>query len=143
VVSLHWGGNWGFDIPSCQRDLAHALIDEAGVDVVVGHSSHHPKRVELHRGRLILYGCGDLVNDYEGIGGYESYRGDLALAFFPEIAPEDGSLVALDMVPYRRRRFRLERADGEATDWLADAITGQPPGIVLARGENGALRLVP
>jgi len=32
--------------------------------------------------RLILYGCGDFLNDYEGIRGYEEYRGDLALMYF-------------------------------------------------------------
>ena len=32
-----------------------------------GHSSHHPRPIEVYRGKLILYGCGDLVDDYEGI----------------------------------------------------------------------------
>lgn len=63
ILSIHWGGNWGFRIPAAQRALAHRWIDEAGVDVVHGHSSHHVKGVEIHRGRLILYGCGDLLND--------------------------------------------------------------------------------
>jgi hypothetical protein len=39
----------------------------AGADVVHGHSSHHAKGAELYRGRLIMYGAGDLVSDYEGI----------------------------------------------------------------------------
>jgi hypothetical protein len=26
--------------------------------------------------------CGDFLNDYEGITGYERYRGDLALMYF-------------------------------------------------------------
>jgi poly-gamma-glutamate synthesis protein (capsule biosynthesis protein) len=37
------------------------------VDVVHGHSSHHCKGAEVYRGRLVLYGCGDLISDYEGI----------------------------------------------------------------------------
>ncbi|HVZ35145.1 MAG TPA: CapA family protein, partial [Polyangiaceae bacterium] len=40
VVSLHWGPNWGFGIPASERRFAHALIDEAGADIVHGHSSH-------------------------------------------------------------------------------------------------------
>lgn len=54
VVSLHWGGNWGYDIPEDQIHFAHRLID-AGVDVVYGHSSHHIKALEIYRGRPILY----------------------------------------------------------------------------------------
>ena len=49
-----------------QIRFAHRLID-AGVDVVHGHSSHHPRPIEVYRGKLILYGCGDTIDDYEGI----------------------------------------------------------------------------
>jgi poly-gamma-glutamate synthesis protein (capsule biosynthesis protein) len=69
VASIHWGSNWGYAVPAPQREFAHRLIDEAGVDVVHGHSSHHFKGIEVHRGRPILYGCGDCLNDYEGISG--------------------------------------------------------------------------
>src|SRR6185436_15002060 len=79
VLSLHWGGNWGFSITPKQRRFAHRMIDEAGVDIVHGHSSHHVKGIEVHHGHLILYGCGDLLTDYEGIRGHENYRGDLGL----------------------------------------------------------------
>jgi len=70
VVSIHWGSNWGYKVPEEQRRFAHALIDRAGVSVIHGHSSHHPKAIEIYRNRLILYGCGDFLNDYEGIKGY-------------------------------------------------------------------------
>ena len=43
------------------------FIAAAGVDLVHGHSSHHAKGAEVYRGKLILYGCGDLISDYEGI----------------------------------------------------------------------------
>jgi len=79
IASIHWGGNWGYGVEPEQRAFAHGLIDAAGVDLVHGHSSHHPRGIEVHRERLILYGCGDFLNDYEGIRGYERYRGDLTL----------------------------------------------------------------
>src|SRR4249919_398417 len=63
VFSVHWGGNWGYAIEPAQRAFAHGLIDEAGVDIVHGHSSHHPKAIEVHGDRLVLYGCGDFLND--------------------------------------------------------------------------------
>jgi len=81
VVSIHWGGNWGYEIAREQIAFAHCLV-EGGVAVIYGHSSHHVKAIEVFRGRLILYGCGDFITDYEGISGYETFRGDLALMYF-------------------------------------------------------------
>ena len=90
IVSIHWGGNWGYSIPREQIDFAHGLIDQAGVDIVHGHSAHHVKGLEVYKDRLILYGCGDFLNDYEGIGGQEWYRPDLALMYFPTVEAGTG-----------------------------------------------------
>jgi len=121
VVSVHWGGNWGYDVPRQHRRFAHRLVD-AGVHVVHGHSSHHPRPIEVYRGRLVLYGCGDLVNDYEGIRGYESFRDDLRLLYRARLNPGTGELEALSMLPFQARQMRLWRADAEATDWLARTL---------------------
>ena len=48
--------------------------------------------------RLILYGCGDFLNDYEGIRGYEEFRSDLALMYFADIEPTTGNLAAFEIV---------------------------------------------
>lgn len=119
VASIHWGGNWGYQVPAEERALAHALIDVAGFDVVHGHSSHHPKPIEIHHGRLILYGCGDFLTDYEGITGNESFHGELALMYLPRLAIPGGTLVSLDLVPFQLARFRLNRALREDAAWLA------------------------
>jgi poly-gamma-glutamate capsule biosynthesis protein CapA/YwtB (metallophosphatase superfamily) len=120
VVSIHWGSNWGYEVPRSQIDFAHRLVDR-GVAVVHGHSSHHPRPVEVYRGRLILYGCGDLVDDYEGITGYERYRDDLRLLYLVSLAP-DGLLEQLRMVPLQARRMRLERAPEDDVRWLQDTL---------------------
>lgn len=122
VASVHWGANWGYAVPLSQIDFAHGLIDDAGVDVVHGHSSHHPKGIEVHHGRLVLYGCGDFLNDYEGIGGQEAYRADLVLMYLPTIRATDGALVRLTMVPFRIRNFRLNRASPRDATWLAEIM---------------------
>lgn len=122
VASIHWGGNWGYAIPDQQRRFAHALIDEAGVDIVHGHSSHHPKAAEVYRGKLILYGCGDFINDYEGIEGYESYRGDLVLMYFATMNPADGTLSGLEMIPLHMRRFRLDRPSEKDFRWMRERL---------------------
>jgi poly-gamma-glutamate synthesis protein (capsule biosynthesis protein) len=118
VVSLHWGGNWGYEISDEHRDLAHRLIDEAGVDIVWGHSSHHPMGIEVYRDRPILYGCGDLINDYEGIPGFETFRDDLALLYFPTLNLSDGRLQHLTLVPFQRRHLRLDNASHDDAQWL-------------------------
>jgi poly-gamma-glutamate synthesis protein (capsule biosynthesis protein) len=121
VASIHWGGNWGFDVPARHVRFAHGLV-RAGVDLVHGHSSHHVRPIEVVDGRLVLYGCGDFVDDYEGIGGYEEFRGDLALMYFATLDPDTGRLRELRMTPMRMHRFRLAHASREDADWLAETI---------------------
>ncbi|KYF80023.1 poly-gamma-glutamate biosynthesis protein [Sorangium cellulosum] len=143
VASIHWGPNWGYDVPEEQIALAHALVDVAGVDVVHGHSSHHPKAIEVHAGRLILYGCGDFVNDYEGIRGFEAYRGDLAAMYFATLRAATGELVRLELMPLQMRKFRLHRAAREDALWLKDVLDreGASFGTSVELGEDGSLLL--
>lgn len=143
VVSLHWGGNWGYTIPAAHTRFAHALIDEADVDLVHGHSSHHPLGLEVYRGRPILYGCGDLINDYEGIRGYGEYRTELALLYLVTLDRARGELVSLEMVPLRRNRFRLERAARDDVDWLSKTLDRESRllGAQVTRSENMTLQL--
>ncbi|MBI4502155.1 MAG: CapA family protein [Gemmatimonadetes bacterium] len=143
VASIHWGPNWGYLVPREQRRFAHRLIDEAGVDLVHGHSSHHPKGIEVYGNRLILYGCGDLLNDYEGISGFEDFRDDLALMYFPSMDPRDGRLAGLAMSAFQIRRFRLNRASKEDSEWLAERLgrEGAALGTRVERGPDGTLLL--
>lgn len=138
LLSFHWGGNWGYTIADAWRAFAHRLIDEAGVDLIHGHSSHHPRGLEVYDGRLILYGCGDFLNDYEGIGGHEAFRGDLALMYFPTLDPASGALARLEMTPMRIERFRMNRATAAEAEWLAKTLDrhsrrfGAPVGLADA-----------
>jgi poly-gamma-glutamate synthesis protein (capsule biosynthesis protein) len=133
VVSLHWGPNWGYAVEHEQREFAHRLIDAGAADLVHGHSSHHPGALEVHRERLVLYGCGDLLNDYEGIEGHEEYRPGLALLYLVTL-DADGALRDLALRPLRLRRFRLERASGADAGWLAAMLRRvSGPGFERAR----------
>jgi poly-gamma-glutamate synthesis protein (capsule biosynthesis protein) len=122
VASIHWGGNWGYEISAAQRRFAHALIDRAGVDLVHGHSSHHPKAIEVHHDRLILYGCGDFLDDYEGIAGYEEFRDDLVLMYFPSLEAATGRLTRLAMAPMQIHRFRLRTPSPSDRAWLQSTL---------------------
>jgi poly-gamma-glutamate synthesis protein (capsule biosynthesis protein) len=122
VVSLHWGPNWGYDIPDSQRRFARALIDEGDVSLVHGHSSHHAKGIEVYRDRLILYGCGDFLNDYEGIRGYEAYRDDLVVMYLADIVSASRGLDRLELVPLQIRQFRLIRPSEADFDWIKGTL---------------------
>lgn len=122
IVSIHWGSNWGYHVPGHHVRFAHRLID-AGVHLVYGHSSHHPLPLEIYRDKLILYGCGDLIDDYEGIGGYQQYRDDLRLLYLPTLDPTTGNLTALRLAAFQTRQLRLRHADPADTEWLRDLIS--------------------
>lgn len=143
IASIHWGGNWGHEIPGEQRAFAHHLIDGAKVDLVHGHSSHHAKAIEVYQGRLILYGCGDLINDYEGIGGYEGFRSNLVLIYVAHVKPNDGALEALYMVPFRIQSFRLQQAEPRDAAWLAETLSreGARLGTRVELAPDGTLHL--
>jgi poly-gamma-glutamate synthesis protein (capsule biosynthesis protein) len=118
IVSIHWGANWGYGITEDELSLAHGLVERAGVSVVHGHSSHHAKAIEITRDRLVLYGCGDFLNDYEGIGGEEEFRGDLALMYLADFEISSGTLAKLEMIPLEIKRLSLEAVSAADLDWL-------------------------
>ncbi|HSA51533.1 MAG TPA: CapA family protein [Yinghuangia sp.] len=143
VASIHWGSNWGYDVPTADIRFAHALID-AGADIVHGHSSHHPRPAEVYRGKLVLYGCGDFIDDYEGITGYEQYRDDLRLLHLVSVDPENGLLLEARMIPLQARQMRLRPASSRDTEWLRTTldhvsdsfgtrITAAPDGTLVLR----------
>jgi len=141
VASIHWGGNWGYDIPPAQIAFAHRLIEE-GFSIVHGHSSHHVKAIEVFKGRLILYGCGDFLTDYEGISDYEDFRNDLALMYFVEIDSSSGHLLSARLVPTQMHRFRLERTSAADARQLCNLMNtlGAPFGThACLEGDNSMI----
>jgi len=143
VISIHWGGNWGYEIPGEQSKFAHELIDSAGVDVIHGHSSHHVKGIEIYQDKLIVYGCGDFLNDYEGIGGNENFRDDLALMYFASIDPSSGKLVQLQMTPTQTKHFKVNKASKVDINWLVALLNkeGKNLGTQVKLNNDNTLNL--
>jgi poly-gamma-glutamate synthesis protein (capsule biosynthesis protein) len=142
IVSIHWGSNWGYDVGGEQVRFAHRLVD-GGVDIVHGHSSHHPRPLEVYRNRLILYGCGDFIDDYEGIEGYEQFRDDLVLMYFAALSPSTGDLISVDMTPMHIRQLKLSRASEADCQWLRDTLdrVSAPLGVHVDLMPDGMLKL--
>jgi poly-gamma-glutamate synthesis protein (capsule biosynthesis protein) len=129
LLSIHWGANWVADVPRAHRRFAHDVVDMDLADIVHGHSSHHPLPFEVHHGKLILYGCGDLVNDYEGIEPHADHPMDIACLYFATLSQASGRLVRLRLVPLQRRAFRLWRADPAARASIRHALRLKENGL--------------
>jgi len=121
VASIHWGSNWGYEVTAEQVGFAHRLVD-GGVDIVHGHSSHHPRPIEVYHRKLILYGCGDFIDDYEGISGHDEYRHDLRLLYFASVEQGTGRFVGLLMVPMQARQMRLYHASAGDAEHLHSVL---------------------
>lgn len=144
VASIHWGGNWGYAIPTEETEFARNLVDNAGVDIVHGHSSHHAKGIEVYNGKAVIYGCGDFINDYEGIGGNEEFRGELSLMYFLLVGPATGGLRGLRMYPMQMKEFRVNRASRADAEWLRDMLNreGKRFGTEVNIAEDSTLELL-
>jgi poly-gamma-glutamate synthesis protein (capsule biosynthesis protein) len=93
--------------------------------------------------RPSIYGCGDFVNDYEGISGYSKYRSDLRLAYLVELDAEGAGLTSLSIVPFRARRLRLHMASDDDIEWVRAMLEREcaPFGGHIERGRYDTLYL--
>ncbi|MBI5587942.1 MAG: CapA family protein [Deltaproteobacteria bacterium] len=113
IVSPHWGPNRGYRPVPGHIPLAHAMID-AGADIVFGHSCHVFQGVELYRGRPIIYGAGDFIDDY---AVDEVERNDESFVFIVET---DGArLQRLLLYPTMIIRFQARSARGFLAEEIA------------------------
>ena len=143
IVSLHWGDRRMRLVPPEHREFAHRLVDLGAVDVLHGHASHAPLPIEVYEGKLILHGCGDLINDDEGLPSHEDWHVDLGCLYAVTLARADGRLQELEIVPFQRRRFRLCWPEERATQWLLERLNqgGADFCTPIAIERDGRLRL--
>lgn len=140
IASIHWGGNWGYGVDSGHVEIARRCVDEFGVSIVHGHSSHHPRPFEFYRKRLILYGCGDFLNDYEGISGHADFRSELVLMYFADVDATSGEVMRLSMVPLRLKGFHPTRPSRDERKWAFERHVRicEPFGTRIREDSSGA-----
>ena len=123
IFSVHWGPNYSWHPSLSIHSLAHFLIDECGVDIIHGHSPHHVQGVENYKGRLILYGCGDFVDDYAVT---PDFRNDLSAVWRVAVEEEQATngpgekalkLKRLEIFPSRIRRFQVEMLEQDDPEY--------------------------
>lgn len=81
IVSSHIGPHFR-ETPSVKYvNFAHKILD-FGADIYWGHSNHMPQGIELYKhndnNKIILYDCGDFIDDY---AIDSNYRNDLSFIF--------------------------------------------------------------
>lgn len=116
IFSVHWGPNYSWTPSDEIQSLAHFLIDECGVDLIHGHSSHHIQGVEVYKGKLIIYGCGDFVDDY---AVNTTYRNDLSGIWrvgLEELQKGKLEVRTLELYPTKIKRFQTNLIKGSDPD---------------------------
>jgi len=116
IVSVHWGPNYSWEPDGDIKSMAHFLVDECGVDIIHGHSSHHVQGSEVRKGKLIIYGCGDFVDDY---AVNPQFRNDLSAAWNVSVKESpDGKLepTRLEVFPNRIKSFQAELLSQKEAD---------------------------
>ncbi len=116
IVSAHWGPNWGFEVPTKHIDFAHKLIEE-GADVVFGHSPHVFRAIEIFHHSLILYSCGDFIDDYM-VDPY--FRNDWSFVFL--LILEGKKLVSLRLFPVVIANFKAQKARGREAEEIIERM---------------------
>jgi poly-gamma-glutamate synthesis protein (capsule biosynthesis protein) len=107
VFSNHWGANF-VERPAAEfREFARRVI-ELGADVYHGHSAHICQGIEIHRGRPILYDCGDFIDDYAVDAVLRNDRSCLFRVTF-----ETGRLRRIELFPVTLDVARVALARGE------------------------------
>jgi poly-gamma-glutamate synthesis protein (capsule biosynthesis protein) len=112
ILSLHWGPNMRTAPSARFVRFAHDAID-AGATLVHGHSAHVLQGIEFYRGGVILYDCGDFVDDYMVD---PRLRNDRSVLFELEISAD--RTLALRVLPTQIDRMQVNRAGGSARAWV-------------------------
>ncbi len=157
ILALHYGTENMIALDPGEQALFHRALDEAGVNLVIGHHPHVVRAVEADpaRGQAIFYSMGNLLF----IGGAEKDSAPLGLdygllgrAYFQK-GPGGWRITALEAVPFRsvhiapvlpdpaRTARTIEHLNRLSASSLgaAAAVFGPPTGV----GEAGAACYAP
>lgn len=137
VASLHWGPNKVTTPFESHERWGRWLLSE-GVDVVHGHSAHVFKAVENRDEGLLLYDCGDFVDDYVID---DELRNDRSFLF--ELTVDDaGTPTELRLVPVEIEGGAVHRATGDVARWCRETMVERSQGYGTRYERDGELLVV-
>lgn len=102
-LSIHWGKNYRKEPTQEQIDFAHAAID-AGVDAILGHSSHIFQGIEVYKKKPILYDMGDVF-----LKKTDSWD---TRSFFFNVNVENAEIKSLELFPIFMNDTQIRFAEG-------------------------------
>lgn len=112
IVACHVGHHFRETPSSSYINFAHRIID-LGADIYWGHSNHAVQGIEIYKKKVIMYDCGDFIDDY-AVDPY--YRNDLSFLFLMNFVKD--SVQSIELVPTKISDFRANTAPL----WEADFI---------------------
>lgn len=125
IASLHIGLNWSHSVDAKHRWFAENLAepgnDGPNAHLVVCHSSHHVKGFEVTPNRrLICWGLGDIINDYEGTSSGVGFLKGYCLAWLPTFKMVDGDwkFSHMRMRVYKIKHLSIKSGSDEDADAL-------------------------
>jgi poly-gamma-glutamate synthesis protein (capsule biosynthesis protein) len=112
IASCHVGPHFRMTPSSEYVNFAHTILD-LGADIYWGHSNHMPQGIEIYKNKVIMYDCGDFIDDY---AVDPRYRNDLSFLFMLNLK---GKYVDnMELIPIKISDFRA----CAAPPWDADFI---------------------
>jgi poly-gamma-glutamate capsule biosynthesis protein CapA/YwtB (metallophosphatase superfamily) len=110
IVSSHVGPHFRENPSTEYVNFAHRILD-LGADVYWGHSNHMPQGIEIYNGKLILYDCGDFIDDY---AVDRHHRNDLSFLFLLNL--ERGMISDIELIPTKIYDFHASTASSREAD---------------------------
>eukprot|EP01084_Bolivina_argentea_P084661 153062_1 len=98
------------------------------IDLIHGHSSHHIKGFEIYKNKLIFYGCGDFLSDYEGITGntqHDGFNHDLSFMYFVDLDVMSGNVDDIILKGSKLKKLQIHYARNKDLNWLKNTIKEQ------------------
>jgi poly-gamma-glutamate synthesis protein (capsule biosynthesis protein) len=112
IAFAHWGPNMTTEPAPWQREVGAAL-QEAGADLVAGHSAHLFHGVGWGRRGPLLFDLGDALDDYRVD---PELRNDLGVMAIWRPGDPDAEL---ELIALALDYCRTEIAEGEDAEWIA------------------------
>lgn len=129
VVSLHWGAEYQDHPESGRVQAARKLVDEGGVDLIIGHHPHWVQDVERYENAVIAYSLGNFMFDNPAL---EQVQSVILVATLAMPGPlRHVSAVELEPVLIDRRAFVPMLARGRAGQAWRKRLAGLARGIPI------------
>ena len=139
IAFPHWGPNMAVRPAGWQRALA-AELQEAGADLVAGHSAHVFHGVGWTAAGPVLYDLGDALDDYRVDPVLRNDLGVLAIW-----RPDAGARGRLELVGLRLEHAFTDLAGGADADWIAARLVSAcgELGTTVERVDEQRFRIAP